>query len=114
MTKAGIEARDRTLRIFAAELCDAPGELRISRRRLAELMGSDIVRAPDGFRLRFVSRRGSTLAVREIRLSQPASSALLDYLGHRGFCLGMEVPFWIGRKGDGRLRADSIRRILRG
>ena len=114
MTKDCLEARNRALRIFAAELCGAEGELRISRRRLAELLGTDIVRAPDGFRIRFISRAETRIAMREIRLSQLASRALLDYLGHRGWCIGLMVPLWISRKGDAPMREDSIRRVLRG
>ncbi len=112
MTRAGILARNRALKIFASELCTAEGELHLTRRQLAELMGADLFRAADGFRIRFVTREGTRLAERQIRLSQGAARALLDYMEHRGFCMGMHVPFWISRKGEG-LREDSVRRLLR-
>ncbi len=114
MTQAGIRARNHALRIFAEELCTGLGELGLSRRQLAELLGSNIMRAADGYRVCFVCRNGSRLAERQIRLSQGAVQALMAYLQHRGFCLGMDVPFWVGRKGGKALRADSVRRILKG
>lgn len=114
LTKEGIQARDQALKIFADELCTGNGALSISRRQLAELMGSNIMRAADGYRVRWASQDGRRWAEHQIRLSHSAAQALMDYLQHRGFCLGMDVPFWVGRKGIKGLRADSVNRILRG
>ena len=114
LTKEGLQARDEALRIFEQELCTGNGELSISRRQLAELMGSNIIRAADGYRVRWVSQDGRRWAERQIRLSHTAAQALMRYLQYRGFCLGMDVPFWIGRKGGKPLRADSVNRLLRG